>query len=220
MFDKIIAQFAPHNCIVCGLEGSAVCELCIDVVSEPKISSCHLCNALTPDFKTCDTCRRKTKLTQAYIASYYGGYVKQLLWMLKYQRSRETVQPLAYLIDSALPRLDVDLITWVPSSTTRYRMRGYNPAELLARQLARSRDLQYCSTLGRIGQSRQVGTSREERKHQLRGSLYPLSGAVIAGKKILIVDDVITTGATLGECAAVLKNAGASNAISVVVAKH
>lgn len=216
--ETLINLVAPFDCVSCGAEGSILCEECT-FITRPRRPTCYLCNALTDEFKTCASCRRKTKLRSVFVASRYEKEVKVLIHDLKFARARAGGKALAALLDSTLPRRKFDVVTSVPSATSRYRSRGYNPAELIAKEYARRANLKYDQLLGRLGQSRQVGVGRKQRQKQIRGVFYPLSKKP-SGLNVLIIDDVISTGSTLSEAALVLSRAGAKSIHGAVIAKH
>lgn len=126
---------------------------------------------------------------------------------------------MAGFMQETLPYLDDALIVPIPTATIRLRRRGYDHTRLLARQLSRLLGLPYATALARLGQSRQVGTKRTERISQLAGAFYVKNAGLIKGAHILLVDDVVTTGATLEEAARTLKRAGAKTVDAAVFAQ-
>ena len=119
----------------------------------------------------------------------------------------------------ALPYFAADiLIVPVPTATSRVRSRGYDHAKLLAKELAGAAQLKHESLLLRLCQTRQAGAKRQTRIQQLEGA-FGLKKQDIKGKHVLLVDDVVTTGATLEEAAKVLKQAGAKTIDAVVFAQ-
>lgn len=215
--DSLISLVAPHNCIVCNREGRPVCDECIGAIGRPKKPVCFLCNSLSEDFKTCQTCRRKTALKRVWVAVRYEAYVKDLIRQYKFERQRAAYAPLAQMIEQVISARNYDLVTSVPCATSRFRKRGYNQSELIARKAAQDFGLPYANLLAKSGQSRQVGHSRKDRLEQIRNTIRPTKSS--EGKRVLIVDDVSTTGATLDVCAGVLKHAGAKSVEAAVVAK-
>lgn len=215
--ERLITVVAPHSCLLCNREGLPVCTECLAVFARPKKPVCFLCNSLSEDFKTCSSCSRKTPLKRVWVASRYEAYIKQLIKEFKFQHKRAAYIPLAEIIDQAVIARDYDLVCAVPCASTRYRRRGYNQSDLLARALAKKWQVQYGILLARHGQARQVGRSRAERLNQLANSFRATKS--VEAKKILIIDDVTTTGATLDNCAKVLRSVGAKRVEAAVIAK-
>jgi ComF family protein len=134
--------------------------------------------------------------------------VKALIKKLKFERSRSAADVAARLLLSrAVLPSDVSIVTAVPIAPSRYRERGYNQAELIAKRVAVQLGLPYRPLLGRENADHQIGRDRQERLEHIQGVFFATSR--LAGQRILIVDDVMTTGATLAECATVLSQAGA-----------
>ena len=115
----------------------------------------------------------------------------------------------------------VDLITWAPLHPKRRRERGYDQAELLARRVGELTGLTVESTLEKVrAAAAQSGIDGEEaRKANVRGAYRVLPGLDLAGKRVVLIDDVVTTGATLSECAAVLRQAGAGSVVGLTFAR-
>lgn len=155
-------------------------------------------------------------------ASHYEGVVKELIYSLKYSNTIDASYPLARLIAQRLgdPTRHYDLMTWVPASSRRFRQRGYNQAAKITIELAAMTGLPYRELLYRRGSTRQVGSGRSKRLQQLSGQIYVNSNQTIKGQRVLLIDDVVTTGGTLSECARVLYEDGAKTIDAAVVAKH
>lgn len=221
-FKEIIKLVAPHVCFVCGRTGELACAGCLESAVTRKAATCYRCNRLSPEFKTCHKCRPHSRLRRVIVASQYEGVVKQLIHMLKYENGVDAAPLLAELIGRRLSPLSsqYDVIVPVPIQPRKYRQRGYNQAELLARSLSKRLGLIVVRVLYRRGSVSQVGANRTTRLTQLEGKVYLHKSQVIAGKRILLVDDVVTTGGTLNECAKVLKAGGAKSVDAAVVAKH
>jgi ComF family protein len=160
-------------------------------------------------------------------ATAYRGAAKDIIWKLKFGRARSGATEVAALIASRLGlrrqlgRLPAVIITHAPTATTRVRQRGYDQAQLIARCLARSCGVPYRPLLARYGHQKQIGASKAQRAAQLSGAFHaaPLQAARIRGAHIILVDDVVTTGATLEAAAKTLMDAGARRVDAVVFAQ-
>lgn len=217
LIEHIISTIAPHECLGCAREGSLLCVDCAR--SLPAIvSRCYRCQRLTDDFRTCRSCRSSSPLFAVYAATPYDGLAKDILVKIKYERAQEGMSRLAASVESLLPPLDDVIITHVPTAHARVRMRGFDQAQLLARQIAAIRKATYTPLLLRMSNKRQVGRRREERKKQMAEAFVATNLGKLQNKHILLVDDVITTGSTLEAAAATLKTAGVSRVSAVVFA--
>lgn len=144
----------------------------------------------------------------------YEGAGAELVADLKFRNRRAALGLLASALDAVAPAGPHLAVTWVPTASARRRRRGYDQAELLARGLARRRGLRCRPLLARLDDGRQVGRSRAER---LAAPLFVARSPVPA--RLLVVDDVLTTGATVGAAAAALRRAGADVVDAVVLAR-
>jgi competence protein ComFC len=153
------------------------------------------------------------------VGADYEGAVKELVLQLKFHRLKAATEAAAGLVLRCADEWpDVNLVTSVPVAAGRYRERGYNQSELLAREVARRLGLPYSTMLGRLTTAHQMGQDRRTRLEQVAGAFYGVRR--LEGQRVLIVDDVVTTGATLSECAATLRAAGAGPVWAAAVARH
>jgi ComF family protein len=192
VFDKFIGLLAPHDCLGCGAEGALLCDLCIaqlPLSEVPKQPASHLDNIKS--------------------ATLYQGVAKDLIWSLKSNGAQESARIMAQQMAKLVSSHSNALIVPVPTATGRVRQRGYDQAKLLARHLSRLTTLPYANILARHGQAHQVGAHRHERLNQLQGALRVKKPAKAASKHIILIDDVMTTGATLETAARILRLAGA-----------
>lgn len=115
----------------------------------------------------------------------------------------------------------VDLVTWAPLHPERKRRRGYDQAELLARRVGEAAALPVAPTLEKIRAAGEQSRlqSEEDRRANIAGAYRALPGLDLAGKRVVLVDDVVTTGSTLGECAACLRSAGAEAVVGLTLAR-
>src|SRR5690606_1506242 len=112
-----------------------------------------------------------------------------------------------------------DFVTYVPTATKRVRTRGFDHAQLLAGHVAKRVRVPNVGLLVKTNQHRQVGSSRAERQRNMDDSFRPVRKSLIKGSRLLIIDDVVSTGSTLRACAKVLKQNGAKSVDALVFAK-
>ncbi|MGH9505000.1 MAG: phosphoribosyltransferase family protein [Terriglobales bacterium] len=190
----------------------------------------------------CGLCRRMEPLFVKAVAygSYEGG-LRELIHLLKYQQVRPAAAVLGRMLAEAVSGLDsywtqeAVVVVPVPLHARKLRQRGFNQAELIARaaikhearqqRLSPTRLLEgglvlHSKVLERRRETRsQIGLTRHQRRENIRGSFVVNRPGEIAGREILLVDDVFTTGTTVSECARVLRRAGASKVYVATVAR-
>lgn len=156
---------------------------------------------------------------------HYGGALASALLRLKYGKRPDLGPPLGSLLrDAALARLrpgDVDVVVPVPVPYGRLVERGYNQAALLARPLVGALGARFAplALQRRDGSVKQASLDRRRRLENLRGALSVRQPRAVRGRVVLVVDDVSTTGATLGACRDALEGAGATAVLAAVVAR-
>lgn len=215
---KIISVIAPDVCIVCDDEGSLLCEAC-SIAEVPLVAStCYRCGEFTNNFETCKKCRRTSPLAHVWVVTKYEGIAKNLIGELKFDSRRDAAKPIAELCFGILPILDDVIVTHLPTSPGHIRLRGFDQAKFIARSLAQGR-YHYAPLLRRIKKIHQIGSGKAIRQKHLAGAFIAINKYLIKNSRILIVDDVATTGASLEECARTLKKAGAKQVSAVVFAR-
>lgn len=218
MFEALLSALAPHLCIQCGVEGTVWCLKCRD--STPITASrCYRCHQLTEAGRTCQVCRHTSALFSVRAATRYEGSAKQLVWRLKFERARAAADTAAEVMAARLTVPHDAVIAFAPAVTSHVRRRGYDQAELIAAGLAKRINVPYRPLLIRLGQRQQRGRSRKQRLMQLENAFRAVHVQYVAGAHVVLVDDVITTGATLEAAARALKVAGARRVSAVVFAQ-
>ena len=222
LIERLLSIMAPHRCLSCGAEGSLLCSWCRPDAFPPLPGQCYGCQKAAADSTTCGNCRRRSSLRQVWSVTEYEGLAYKLLHYYKFERASAAAPIIARAISDALPYLPENtIIIPVPTATIRVRQRGYDHAELIARQVARHKGIPMVRAASRLTQTRQVGANRKLRKTQLQGAFIVVRPKAIKDKSVIIVDDVTTTGATLEALAAALKQAGVKTVSAAVFAqKH
>lgn len=209
----LVNLIAPPSCIGCGepeFSGAALCSECtqrLHMLRGPACTRCAYPSAVkTIGCRHCEGFDRGQDSVTATVA--YEGDARAVVAAFKSRRSFEVAKFMADLIARSLPdRLDVDAVVPVPESAKRKHRYGFNQADLLAAALGREMDIPLRRILRRERSGRQVGLAREARFDNVRDAFSTQCGENLP-KKVLLVDDVITTCATVASCAAVLKGSG------------
>lgn len=170
---------------------------------------------LSRSVPACATCRRAPfPLQQIRAACAFGGSVRKAIHAFKYEGMFAVAEPLATLLVDNWPAWEqaIDLVIPIPLHPERERERGYNQSALLVRHLSRQLGLPRDEdVLWRTRHTTpQVGLSVEQRRRNVRGA-FAADSAGVAGKHLLLVDDVFTTGATLASAAGALLARGAQS---------
>ena len=220
ILERLVSVYAPHACLGCGSEGLLLCTDC-DQKLLPAAVCCYQCLAPSRLGRTCRSCRQTSQLVSVNCVAQYQGLAKDLLWALKFDRTQAAADIIASKLAAAYsgPTPADALIVPVPTAAKRVRARGYDQAVLIARAYARQVGCQYASLLVRHGSHEQKGAGREQRQQQLQGALSLKYPKDVAGRRIIIIDDVVTTGASLEAAAQTLKAGGARAVAALAFAR-
>jgi competence protein ComFC len=154
-----------------------------------------------------------------YIAAEYADEVKAAIHAYKFDYKRSAAKDLAFFMNEALPYLDDQTVfTYVPATGAHIRERGFDNMRQLAKELSKLQKRPLCTMLARTTSVTQKGADKKTRKQQLVGA-FRADASKVKDKNILLVDDVVTTGATLEECTKLLYAAGAKGVMAVVIAR-
>lgn len=217
--ELLVSILAPHTCLACGKEGSILCLGCARTQLKVLPPLCYRCGAASPGYMPCPACLPASPLGHVWPAASYEGTAKDLVASLKFDRAKASAAFIAGHMHAVLPSLVPEtVVVPVPTANKRVRKRGYDQAGLIARSFAKKRKLACKDALRRAGSTRQVGASREDRFKQLKNSYTVCSPKKLAGKHILLIDDVLTTGATLESAAKTLRAAGVRSVDAAVFA--
>lgn len=199
------------------------CMLCGQRIAEPQRGLCPDCRArLEQQLRTVHT-PAPPNLDALVCAAWYAGRVRRALLDYKFNHHYAYGRPLAELLAQAweVRRMSApDVITCVPVSLTHVYGRGFNQSAELAACLAAHWELPFVQTLRRrLLARRQSALNRTDRWHNARRTFFPRATADVEGKTVLLVDDIVTTGATVSTCAGILREMGATRVWALAAAK-
>jgi len=223
VMETAIGWLAPALCVGCGAEGAAICRPCLSGIKEFG-ERCWRCNRLIPGSRTCESCRHTGSPAKVFIFTDHDGLARQLLTSYKFAHQRTAAGPIAKAMVQTIRRqkgnLDEYLVVPVPTAASRRRQRGFGHTELLAKHIAWQLQLERREALRRLGHTRQLGSSRQQRLSQLQDSFAVRRQSTVKGRRILLIDDVLTTGGTIVAAAKVLRQAGAASVDALLFAKR
>lgn len=184
----------------------------IDRLLFPDAGRCPICSR-EGAFGICEYCQSSLKaLTLPYdISAYiYDGIVRDIIHSYKFDGRKYLYKTIAALMSDKAKNADADIITNVPVHKKRRRQRGYDQSELIAKELSNLIGIRYARLINKdVNTVAQSTLTKEERLKNAAGK-YSLSATPdISGKRVLVIDDVLTTGATMRECCGLLSSAGA-----------
>ena len=222
ILDPVIDLLFPLSCVVCKREGRFLCEGCETTLPRLESPHCSIC-ANPGGAPVCAWCAAIPPAFDGIRAPYLlDGPITEMVYGLKYRNLRSWAPGMGRLMATHIESSpdSADLLVPVPLHRRRERDRGYNQSELLAREvseltaiplepevLSRTRD-----TPPQISM-----TSQEDRRRNMEGAFA--CTASVGGRRVLLVDDVVTTGATMSACARELKAAGAASVWGLALAR-
>src|SRR5436305_11247464 len=233
LLQAAVSLLYPPVCTICGRSiraGEYLCGDCETRVTRIVPPFCQTCSepfegSITGAF-TCANCAHRTIHFGAAVAAYRSrGIVREIVHDFKYGRQihlRHIVARWLYaaLDDERLREHRFDIIVPVPLHPTRQRERGFNQASLLAESLSAQISTPSKPLLERIRYTTtQTALDRAERMENLHNAFRLRKNADVRGLRVLLIDDVLTTGSTLSECARVLKRAGATSVHAATAAR-
>jgi competence protein ComFC len=233
LFEAAVSLLYPPVCTICGERvraGEYLCNLCEAKAVRIVTPFCRKCSepfegAITSEFN-CANCAHRTIYFDAAVSAYRGrGIVRQVIHEFKYNRQIH----LRYLVarwlhaaldDERLRDSHFDMIVPVPLHATRQRERGFNQASLLAALSSAQTLIPAKPALERVRYTTtQTVLDRSERMENLHNAFRLRKNTDVRELRVLLIDDVLTTGSTLSECARVLKRAGALSVHAATAAR-
>jgi ComF family protein len=211
----LIDLLLPQRCVACGVAADALCSACRVELRALAGPCCGCCGAPTvwPVARCRECAGRRLPFATARAAVAYAGPARALVRAWKEGGLRRVAPLAAELIVERVDRPTVDVITPIPADAVRQLRRGHHPADLLATELARRWEIPAAPLLvRRVQRVRQAGLGAAARRRNVRGAF---AASAEPPPRVLVVDDVYTTGATVASAAGTLRSAGA-DAVQVV----
>jgi len=226
-YSFILDLFFPLKCSSCGKYGEIVCFNCAKEISLVKTAICPRCGKISQNGRYCSVCKSRKDIALRGIivgAHYDSGPLKEMIHRFKYLGYTALTEQLAEIICnqlSGLPGVKNFVVVPVPLYLSRKNRRGFNQSELLARNISSRFNLPGGDALVRVRDTKsQISLPRDKRLKNLEGAFSCQDQDLVKNRKILLIDDVTTTGATLNECARALKDSGAKEVWGAVVARN
>ncbi len=233
--ENLLDLIFPYFCLICGTETNTaaphyLCHECRIKMLRPQGASCRICTtplAVNETKDTCPDCRKQKPQFQykaAYAPTIYHGLARQLLILMKSAKKKILLKPMAHMMvefgQKHIPDIkDYDLVLAVPMHWTKLTLRGFNQARELAHIIAQTMDIPTADNTI----SRRMFSAVQKRLSQKQRSINALTSfrqgkniGQAKDKNILLIDDILTTGATAAECSRLLVQAGAKK-VSVLV---
>ncbi len=208
ILDAISELLFPRKCVLCGR-----------ILEKEETDLCGKCRVDSPEYAGKTKYPYLESLTAVW---YYEGDVRRSILGYKFGGKRFYANCYGRLLAMALERQEIefDLITWIPISPKRLRKRGFDQVQLLAQAVGRELQTEPVATLQKFRENPPQShiTGDAQRRANVLGVYRALDTVDLAGKRVLLLDDIITTGATAGECARVLLTAGAGEVHCAVIA--
>ena len=211
MAETILDLLIPPRCAFCGA-----------IMPRRESGVCAACEKSLP-FRPAGQVMRKAGQFDCAVTFYYEGAVRSGIHAMKFRRQRQRARVFArYLAQTAAEELGgrFDAVTYVPVSPLRRFSRGYDQSRLLAEACARIWQEKSVKTLRKVRNNPPQSSVKTpaQRRANVLGVYRPLPHADIAGKRLLLIDDVVTTGSTLEACAQTLLLAGAKSVVCAALA--
>jgi len=225
----------PRHCFACDKslheeENAYICESCLEIIKTTKAKRCSKCGlklgpGITSSDKGCPECKNTNlRLEKSFFVSDNTEPVRTLIHQFKYKKHMCLATPLGSLLTSLLHQktiCKIDLVVPVPLHWKKKQERGFNQSELMAKKICRKLSIPISiNNLHRVKNTlSQTQLSRLQRQKNVKGAFMVKNPEKFFQKNILLVDDVLTTGMTVSECAKSLENAGTNKVFLIALAR-
>jgi len=229
VIDKILSVIAPHICKSCGEQGTALCKRCIFNVLQNKYTKCVVCSrevsagAFAKHGNLCRVCARTSLFAKVFVVGSREKVLQHLVDDYKFNSERGTAEPLAELLAKTMPATTPSDLIVVPITTVakNVRSRGFDHMKLIAKKLAHIQHLRLMpDLLLRTNNLTQHFLANPSERRANAEKSFAISPRVKIPAKILLVDDIFTTGATVNTAAKLLYAGGAKEIWLAVIVRQ
>ncbi|KKR76815.1 MAG: Phosphoribosyltransferase [Candidatus Levybacteria bacterium GW2011_GWA2_40_8] len=232
---NLLDLFFPKRCVNCKRVGDYLCSDCFSRLSFDTFDICPQCSKPAISGVTHPRCKKRYSLDGAFSAIVLNNVARKLIYQLKYRPYLTDLRQIAgeLMFESFSQNEEFQriyslnkeklLVVPIPLFTSREKKRGYNQSEILAKEFAKRFGLPFAKLLVRVKDTKtQVKLDRSKRRQNIKGAFLTNPKSQILNPKhcIFLIDDVLTTGATLSEAGKVLKKAGAGGVWGIALAKE
>lgn len=216
MLDKALSFIAPHYCCSCDRIGSLLCDNCLNYIKDEAEMICLSCHQPTSRMWLCNSC--KLTYERAWAVGPRNGVLQRLIGLYKFERAIEAHKPLSELMLASFPDLPPEtIIVPIPTVSSHIRERGYDHMLLIAKYIAKKRGLKVDRLLIRKTKTKQRQADAKQRVNQAKQA-FEVTKSLNPDVTYLLIDDVVTTGATIKYAAKALRQAGARHVWVSVIA--
>jgi len=217
--------FFPQFCIGCGREGDVICPVCLGKLPRLLPPYCSRCGLPQDGSRPCRDCANLDTAIDGIRSPFtFEKLAREVVHQFKYQNLRVLAAPLSVVLYAYLSenRISADMLIPVPLHPKRLRERGYNQSLLLAFELGKLSGIPVRPDIlkRRINTPSQARTASSIERHRNMHEAFTSVDGKVKDKRILLIDDVSTSGATLDACASALKQAGAISVWGLTVARE
>ena len=224
----------PPKCIICKCyvknEMNEICADCINTLPFKEGKTCPVCSipvSFSYGDMTCHRCRYEKRYFDRAVSPFtYEGEIRSAVLNYKFYGKTFYAKTLAqFMYDEIKEQFGntlPDVLTYVPLHPLRYISRGYNQSKMLADYIGEKLNIPVTRTLIKIKNTRPLSSQKHKNRHDAVKGVYQLyknSPDILNGKTVLLIDDIITTGATISECSHILKRGGAKTVLAATVAQ-
>lgn len=218
-------MFFPKRCVGCGHEGEFICLSCRHTIGRIYAPVCPLCGRPQASGVLCPSCINwEAAITGIRAPFRFNGVIREAVHQLKYHNLREISGLLAVFLNDYLNRYPIscDILVPVPLHPKRLRERGYNQSGLLARELSKLNGIPVSESclIRSIHSFSQAKTSSVRERLKNVSGIFAVKNDALRNKRVLLIDDVSTSGATLNECARALMSGGAASVWGLALARE